>query len=30
VHALDTGFVWGQQLTALRLEDGKRFAYSKK
>jgi bis(5'-nucleosyl)-tetraphosphatase (symmetrical) len=29
VHALDTGFVWGQKLTALRLEDGKRFAYSK-
>lgn len=30
VHALDTGFVWGRELTALRLEDGRRFAYSKK
>lgn len=30
VHALDTGFVWGRALTALRLEDGRRFAYSKK
>ena len=30
VHALDTGYVWGRELTALRLEDGRRFAYSKK
>lgn len=26
IHALDTGCVWGNQLTAMRLEDGKKFA----
>lgn len=29
VHALDTGYVWGRELTALRLQDNKRFTYSK-
>lgn len=25
VHALDTGYVWGRELTLMRLEDGRRF-----
>ena len=28
VHALDTGYVWGRQLTAMRLEDQRRFSIS--
>jgi bis(5'-nucleosyl)-tetraphosphatase (symmetrical) len=27
VHALDTGCVWGRELTAMRLEDLKRYSY---
>jgi len=29
VYALDTGCVWGERLTALRLEDGRKFAVNK-
>ncbi len=28
VYALDTGYVWGRELTAMRLEDKKRFSVS--
>ena len=30
VYALDTGYVWGRELTAMRLEDKQRFCVSNK
>ncbi len=30
IHALDTGYVWGRDLTLMCLEDGKRYAVSAK
>lgn len=30
VYALDTGYVWGRELTAMRLEDKKRFSVANK